>query len=82
MMCRGRHFLWTLHTGSLYFDLIEGKKTIFRDIVATNGVIHVVEDVLIPDYVQTSLLNSVKSKSKLMAELLEKSGSFFLYILF
>ena len=44
--------------------------------MATNGVIHVLEDVLIPDYVQTGLLNSVKRRSKLLAEMMEKSGDF------
>ena len=45
-----------------------------RDIVATNGVIHVVEDVLLPDSAKTSLLDSVKSRSKFLAEMIEKSG--------
>jgi hypothetical protein len=42
--------------------------------VATNGVIHVVEDVLLPDSAKTSLLDSVKSRSKFLAEMIEKSG--------
>ncbi len=42
--------------------------------MATNGVIHVVEDVLLPDSAKTSLLDSVKSRSKFLAEMIEKSG--------
>jgi hypothetical protein len=42
--------------------------------VATNGVIHVVEDVLLPDSAKTSLLDSAKSRSKFLAEMIEKSG--------
>jgi hypothetical protein len=46
-----------------------------RDIVATNGVIHVVDDVLLLDYAKPGLLDSVRSKSKFLADMIEKSGT-------
>jgi len=53
---------------------VEGVKLMMRDEIATNGVIHVIEEVIIQDSVKSVLEHLKKKNSHTLLNLLEKSG--------
>ena len=53
---------------------VEGVKLIMRDEIATNGVIHVIEEVIIQDSVKSVIEHLKKKNSHTLLNLLEKSG--------
>jgi len=63
--------------GRLY---VNGKQVITRDVVASNGVLHVIDGVLIPENARTFTQLLYSRNLTEMARLVEVAGIFFLFI--